>query len=195
MQSLVIKSSNAADHPFSIGIDGGVFRFPQRLAEETSCFAIALMGRHRVLLTKEGALRWQGQRKIRFGSFEFSVSPEETLRHLSIFDDETTKGVRERNGARPYDLSTDDGRTFELADQPLIVGRHPSCDIRVDDPQVSQFHLALHLQNGAAELCDLGSRNGTRLNGNEIRVGRLSAGCISFGRSTLSLSARLSETS
>ncbi len=52
----------------------------------------------------------------------------------------------------------------------LTVGRLPSCDLVINDPSVSKEHARLRW-HGHAEACtvvDLGSRNGTQLNGHPL---------------------------
>ena len=51
----------------------------------------------------------------------------------------------------------------------LIVGRSPDCDVVVDDPAVSQKHAAILWDGRAGLLRELGSQNGTFVNG--IRMG------------------------
>ena len=46
----------------------------------------------------------------------------------------------------------------------LVIGRHTSCDVVVDDPQVSRRHAVLERVAGGWTAADLGSRNGTTLN-------------------------------
>jgi hypothetical protein len=53
----------------------------------------------------------------------------------------------------------------------LLVGRHPACDVVVDDPTVSRRHAQLRLRGGVWVLQDLASKNGTSVNGE--RVGRV----------------------
>lgn len=194
MQTLRIQRSTAATPPKTFTVTDGMFRLPSSIVESTSCFAVVIVGRHRALLTRDGLLRWQGKRAVQYGSFEFSVASLTSLRHSTFFDEEPTKGVREKSGHHHFDLATGDGRTFELTPEPLIIGRHRSCDIQFDDPQVSQFHLALHLRDGLVELHDLESRNGTRFNGNEVKSGRISSGRIQLGRSKLSVNRREADS-
>ena len=52
----------------------------------------------------------------------------------------------------------------------LIVGRHRGCDVVLEDLTVSRRHARLVYRDGTWVLQDLGSTNGTLLNG--IRVGR-----------------------
>ena len=49
--------------------------------------------------------------------------------------------------------------------QRLAIGRDASNDVVLGDPNVSRFHAEVVRTNGTMELRDLGSRNGTRLNG------------------------------
>lgn len=51
---------------------------------------------------------------------------------------------------------------------PIVVGRSPSSDIVVDDPYVSSSHARFTLQGPALVLEDLGSANGTLVNGHPI---------------------------
>ncbi|OUQ74806.1 FHA domain-containing protein [Flavonifractor sp. An100] len=54
--------------------------------------------------------------------------------------------------------------------QELLVGRDPSCDILFQDPSVSRRHARIFLANGTVYLEDLGSQNGTTVNGNPIHM-------------------------
>ena len=51
---------------------------------------------------------------------------------------------------------------------PVVIGRSPSSDIVVDEPYVSSTHARLTLQGPALVLEDLGSTNGTLVNGHGI---------------------------
>ncbi len=57
-----------------------------------------------------------------------------------------------------------------LLDGSLILGRSPTaCDLSIEDPQLSRQHCALTLVQGELMVQDLGSTNGTSLNGIPIR--------------------------
>ncbi len=47
----------------------------------------------------------------------------------------------------------------------IIIGRGPECYLRVDEPMVSRRHARLRVTPAAVVLEDLGSRNGSRVNG------------------------------
>ncbi len=48
---------------------------------------------------------------------------------------------------------------------PLLVGKSPACALRLSDPHVSRRHLALSIEGGALRVVDLGSSNGSHVNG------------------------------
>jgi hypothetical protein len=52
--------------------------------------------------------------------------------------------------------------------RPLTIGRGEECDIALPDRQVSRLHARIHWQGDAYHLVDLGSKNGTHLNGQEV---------------------------
>jgi len=67
---------------------------------------------------------------------------------------------------RPPALS---GKSFELTDAEVTVGRAPGCAVLIDDPTVSSLHARLSHQAGRVVVDDLGSRNGTLLNGRKLK--------------------------
>lgn len=56
-----------------------------------------------------------------------------------------------------------------LTDAPVLIGRAPSNDLMVSDDQVSWHHAAVWRESGVLHIRDMGSRNGTLLNGERIR--------------------------
>jgi pSer/pThr/pTyr-binding forkhead associated (FHA) protein len=62
-------------------------------------------------------------------------------------------------------------------DRPLVlVGRHPSCDSRLESEWVSLRHCVLAKDGGDVVVRDLGSTNGTSINGRRVDRGRLRLG-------------------
>ena len=51
----------------------------------------------------------------------------------------------------------------------ILVGRSSAATIQIDDPKVSREHARIIRRDGALQLVDLGSRNGTRVNGKPAR--------------------------
>ncbi len=68
-------------------------------------------------------------------------------------------------------------RTYDLATARLIIGRESSCDISISDINISRTHAELRFESqGAWLLTDLGSTNGTFVNGKEVSSQLLRAG-------------------
>ena len=65
-------------------------------------------------------------------------------------------------------LVSKDGRNFQLNLGSTTIGRSSDNDIRVLDPEVSKHHAKIVESNGHYKLHDLGSTNGTWVNGNVV---------------------------
>jgi hypothetical protein len=52
----------------------------------------------------------------------------------------------------------------------LTIGRSSDADVVVDDPYASEYHFRIAVHDGAAVLSDLGSTNGTYVNGRRSTV-------------------------
>lgn len=59
------------------------------------------------------------------------------------------------------------GQEFEVNDV-VVMGRSDETDVVLDDPYASEFHLRLVAQENGMMLHDLGSTNGTYVNGRRI---------------------------
>src|SRR3984885_11329597 len=51
----------------------------------------------------------------------------------------------------------------------IVVGRKEECDVRLDHKSVSKLHCVIVKTDGLLLLRDLGSTNGTRVNGTRVR--------------------------
>ena len=60
------------------------------------------------------------------------------------------------------------GSEFELLDGATQLGRHPSCELIVQDSAVSRRHAKIESDGGVFYITDLQSRNGTQLNGVDV---------------------------
>lgn len=60
--------------------------------------------------------------------------------------------------------------THELTDDTITVGRVSDNTIQIEDASVSSYHAELTLRDADYVLRDLGSTNGTRLNGNKVEA-------------------------
>ena len=80
--------------------------------------------------------------------------------------------------------SADNLQTFELkSGPPQIVGRAPTSDVPVFDPTISRRHAELITEDRSVRVRDLGSSNGTFLNGSKIDNAVINPGdTITFGK-------------
>lgn len=70
-----------------------------------------------------------------------------------------------------------DGQKVPIADG-LTIGRENGCDVCLQDPKASRHHARIIVENSVVEVKDLGSSNGTRLNGKAIRRRVLRSGDV-----------------
>ena len=61
-----------------------------------------------------------------------------------------------------------DGQRVPIADG-LTIGREDGCNVCLQDPKASRHHARIIVEGSVVEVEDLGSSNGTRLNGKAIR--------------------------
>ena len=63
-----------------------------------------------------------------------------------------------------------EGRMHPVDRLPFVLGRGSDADLRLDDKGVSRRHLQLSMQGGAVVASDMGSTNGTLINGVPLRA-------------------------
>lgn len=63
-----------------------------------------------------------------------------------------------------------DGHPIALTSFPVVIGRGSDSDIRVDSKSISRKHVQILHQSGAFIVTDLGSTNGTMLNGTALHT-------------------------
>lgn len=61
-----------------------------------------------------------------------------------------------------------DTREIGLMDGVNVIGREPGTTIHIDSPGVSRYHARIVVTQGHATIEDLGSKNGTQVNGTRI---------------------------
>jgi hypothetical protein len=76
---------------------------------------------------------------------------------------------------RSYTLTLN-GKRREVASEHAVIGRSRECEIRLSDLNVSRKHAEIREEGGGFVLVDLGSTNGTLLNGRRIDREPLSDG-------------------
>lgn len=84
------------------------------------------------------------------------------------FDETASKGI----------VVAPDGRRAVVEDREVVIGRVPGCDLVVNDTNVSRRHAAIQRSGQQFVVTDLGSTNGTSLNGKRIAQSILQPGDV-----------------
>jgi hypothetical protein len=80
----------------------------------------------------------------------------------------------------------DRGHSYENLPTPLSIGREEGNSIQLNDERVSRFHLKIQEDQDKLVLTDLESTNGTKVNGENVRLCLLRPGdVITLGRTVL----------
>ncbi|MGI9666846.1 MAG: FHA domain-containing protein [Acidimicrobiia bacterium] len=99
---------------------------------------------------------------------------------LFVFLWQVTRAVKSHVGTNPGTATdgfgaelvilteTDDSRRVRLRNAGHVVGRSSDADIHIDDPYASEFHTRVGVQDGKVVVHDLGSTNGTYVNGRRV---------------------------
>jgi len=74
---------------------------------------------------------------------------------------------RSRLVLRVAEPEAERGRVYDLPEE-VTVGRAPGCGVRVDDAYTSSIHARVYRRDGTVWVEDLGSTNGTWLNGERL---------------------------
>lgn len=61
------------------------------------------------------------------------------------------------------------GASYQLTCDEILIGRHASADIRLSDMSVSRYHAMLGVSDGVWTITDLGSKSGTFVNGVPVK--------------------------
>src|SRR5215469_17562755 len=66
-------------------------------------------------------------------------------------------------------IPAEGGTPIEISRDLTVVGRQEACDLRLEHKSVSKLHCVIVKTDGLLFLRDLGSTNGTRVNGQRVR--------------------------
>jgi pSer/pThr/pTyr-binding forkhead associated (FHA) protein len=66
-------------------------------------------------------------------------------------------------------IPVEGGEPIEIVKDMVLVGRREECDLNLDHKSVSKLHCVIVKTDGLLLVRDLGSTNGTRVNGQRVR--------------------------
>jgi hypothetical protein len=89
-------------------------------------------------------------------------------------------------GGRAVRLIANDGRTYPLSIGSTVIGRGDQANLRLPDVGISRRHARLDFDGAQVVLTDLGSTNGTMVNGQRVSAVALNPGdMVQIGTTTL----------
>jgi DNA-binding NtrC family response regulator len=162
-------------------------------AEEDGAMIVAIEGEHLVIggeAVAEADLR-DGD-AVGLGGYRVEWTPTDDPEPVQVTG---TKPVRALSGADAARIGSfrvatgpDIDLVVRLGARRTIVGRAPECDVVLTDPSISGRHVALESVEDGFLVRDLGSRNGTFLDGRRVESAVAVAGNrIAIGHSVLEL--------
>jgi pSer/pThr/pTyr-binding forkhead associated (FHA) protein len=66
-------------------------------------------------------------------------------------------------------VAIDGGPSIDIVKDLTLIGRDEDCDVRFEQKSISKLHCVIAKTDGLLLLRDLGSTNGTRVNGQRVR--------------------------
>lgn len=94
----------------------------------------------------------------------------------------------DRKGVLVFDLDDVEVLSVCVSDLPVTIGRGERVDCRLNYEGISRVHCRLERVGSLVRLCDAGSKNGTLVNGNQVRSEDLCDGdIIQLGQASLRL--------
>src|SRR5437879_369074 len=112
---------------------------------------------------------------VRWSAMKPDISPDGDV----ISGDSTVPDLRQGSGSaanrafvQRFRLKViagaDAGKSLESNGERTVIGKHESADLVLTETTVSRFHCEIVVKDGRASVRDLGSRNGTLVNGLEV---------------------------
>lgn len=80
-------------------------------------------------------------------------------------EEDNTRTLEDRTHFLVVIEGPDEGCRIELSEAPLLIGRHHSVDLLLDDTEISGKHCTIQATMGEVFVTDLDSKNGTFLDG------------------------------
>jgi len=184
------KIARALDTGRMIGVHGG-WVVPNDVVVSLSSDDLTRFSTYSEVLSREladAARQYARDERYHFlGPVTVALVEDDDLRAGQLeVEAEIVEGASEHLGA----LVLPDGRRVQLRDQPAVIGRLPDCAVSLADAQVSRRHAEVRPRGEGFAVADLGSMNGTTVNGVAVRERELEDGDeIGVGSTTIRFEA------
>ncbi len=129
-----------------------------------------------------------GAYRLIFDSEEVTDSPTDTMTWEPTLD--LPNAAAKQMGTGKYELvvtsGPDEGKRLPIGEKMLMIGRSTRGDLTLSDKTVSNFHLEIESGSTGIHVRDMGSTNGTRVDGQKIQSLILEIGSeIQIGNTSL----------
>jgi len=155
--------------------------YEDALASELAGYLLEYARRERFALLSQPVIEFETDERLGLGEFGIQtrvVSPadapveeREEAGHTMVYSTaaRVASPLQEEAIARAQRaLLLYDGRRLVIGPSGATIGRSRQCDVVIDDPNVSRQHAEVRPRGGAWVLTDLGSTNGSSVNGRRI---------------------------
>ena len=157
--------------------------YEEALASELAGYLLEHARSERLALMSRPVVEFETDDRLRLGEFGIQTKvvnpqqpdepepvPEESGRTMVYSSAGRVAGpLEERAHARHESvLLITDGRRLVVGPSGATIGRSRRCDVMLDDPNISREHAEIRPRGGSWVLTDLGSTNGSRLNGRRL---------------------------
>ncbi|MBN1962128.1 MAG: sigma 54-dependent Fis family transcriptional regulator [Deltaproteobacteria bacterium] len=162
-----IEWSYGSDQGSCFSADG-LLHLPIHVAEAKEKYSVALMPRHALLLSNEGAQLLPAGECTNTEGLSLTWHPSTYIHYktdVSDFNSDTITIKKEP----PNLLTTPQGQKYTIGDTPFLIGRHHSCNLSLNDTQASLFHCALLRVDNGIRVIDMASAKGTLIDSVRIQ--------------------------
>jgi hypothetical protein len=157
--------------------------YEDALISELTGYLLEHARRERLVLASRPVVEFETDDRLGLGEFgiqtrvvspepdEEAPPPEESSGRTMIYSTagRVAEPLEERARARQQTaLLLMGGKRLVVGPQGVTMGRSRQCDVTVDDPNVSRNHAEVRPRGGSWVLNDMGSTNGSRLNGQRV---------------------------
>lgn len=103
------------------------------------------------------------------------VEPQEASGHTQVYNVRDLQAPpmdldRPQNPVAARAVIESGDRRFALTPPSTVIGRGRDADVRLDDPNISRTHVQFRVEGGDWVVVDMGSTNGSRLNGGSLNA-------------------------
>ena len=138
------------------------------LAEELCDVVINHVRSQGYILQGPVRISFRRDTELRAGAFEIASTTEKSRGAGAAQPRPGVPAAPSRQPVRLQPVLDIDGQRYSLNAPSIVLGRSSEADIHIDDTGVSRRHLEIRTANGVTSAVDLGSTNGSYVNGQKV---------------------------